>query len=68
MRVLFKSGTIYDGTGSEPAKGDVVIEGDRIVKVGGRIDDPEAWAKNGFSVIRVVEQEEGAILLAEKGL
>jgi ribosomal protein S18 acetylase RimI-like enzyme len=26
------------------------------------------WAKNGFSVIRVVEQEEGAILLAEKGL
>ena len=42
MRVLFKSGTIYDGTGSEPAKGDVLIEGDRIVKVGGRIDDPEA--------------------------
>ena len=26
------------------------------------------WAKNGFSVIREVEQEEGAILLAEKGL
>ena len=42
MRVLFKNGTIYDGTGSEPAKGDVLIEGDRIVKVGGRIDDPEA--------------------------
>ena len=26
------------------------------------------WAKNGFSVIREVEQEDGAILLAEKGL
>ena len=26
------------------------------------------WAKNGFSVIREVEQEEGTILLAEKGL
>ena len=26
------------------------------------------WAKNGFSVIRVVEQEEGTILLAEKCL
>jgi len=26
------------------------------------------WAKNGFSVIREVEQEEGAILLAERGL
>ena len=26
------------------------------------------WSKNGFSVIREVEQEEGAILLAEKGL
>jgi len=26
------------------------------------------WAKNGFSVIRVVEQDEGTILLAEKCL
>ena len=26
------------------------------------------WAKNGFSVIREVEQEEGTILVAEKGL
>lgn len=26
------------------------------------------WTKNGFSVIREVEQEEGIILLAEKSL
>ena len=26
------------------------------------------WAKNGFSVIREVEQEEGTILVAEKSL
>ena len=34
-------------------------------------DNPQSndfWAKNGFSVIREVEQEEGAILVAEKGL
>ena len=34
-------------------------------------DNPQSnafWAKNGFSVIREVEQEEGTILVAEKGL
>ena len=29
-------------------------------------EKPPCWAKNGFSVIRKVEQEEGTILLAEK--
>ena len=34
-------------------------------------DNPQSnafWAKNGFSVIREVEQEEGTILVAEKSL
>ena len=34
-------------------------------------DNPQSnafWAKNGFSVIREVEQEEGTILVAEKNL
>lgn len=34
-------------------------------------DNPQSnafWAKNGFSVIREVEQEDGTILLAEKCL
>ena len=31
MKTLFKNGTIVDGTGSAPHKGDVLIEDDRIL-------------------------------------
>ena len=34
MKTLFKGGTIYDGTGARPYTGDVLIEDDRILKVG----------------------------------
>ena len=40
MKTVFKNGTIYDGTGAAPYVGDVLIEDDRIVKVGGVIDEP----------------------------
>ena len=30
---LFKRALIYDGTGSEPFKGDILVENDKIVKV-----------------------------------
>jgi imidazolonepropionase-like amidohydrolase len=33
-RVLFSGGNVFDGTGADPAPGDVVVEGDRIVSVG----------------------------------
>lgn len=33
-RTLFTGGQIFDGTGSEPRPGEVVVEGDRIVHVG----------------------------------
>ena len=39
MKTLFKNGTILDGTGAAPVKGDVLIEDDRIVAVGGTIDE-----------------------------
>ena len=38
MKTLFKNGTIIDGTGEKPYTGDVLIEDDRIVAVGGKID------------------------------
>ena len=38
MKTLFKNGTIYDGSGSAPYVGDVLIEDDRILEVGGTID------------------------------
>ena len=34
-RTLFTGGAVFDGTGADPAPGDVVIDGDRIVAVGG---------------------------------
>ena len=34
--LLIRNGTIVDGTGAPPVRGDVAIEGDRIVAVGSR--------------------------------
>ncbi|MBR2764946.1 MAG: amidohydrolase family protein [Blautia sp.] len=40
MKTLFKNGTIYDGTGSAPAVGDVLVGDDRILQVGGEVTGP----------------------------
>ena len=37
MKTLFKNGTIFDGSGEKPFVGDVLIEDDRILEVGGSI-------------------------------
>ena len=37
MKTLFKNGTIIDGSGAKPFTGDVLIEDDRILAVGGEI-------------------------------
>ncbi len=42
MRLL-KNALIYDGTGSEPFKGDVLVENDRIVKVAADIPSEDGW-------------------------
>lgn len=38
MTTLFKNGTLYDGSGAAPEKGDLLIEDNRIIAVGGTID------------------------------
>ena len=40
---LFKSGLIYDGTGSEPFHGDILVENDKIIKVSEDIRPEEGW-------------------------
>ena len=40
---LFKDGLIYDGSGSEPFKGDILVENDKIVKVEKSIEPEEGW-------------------------
>ena len=40
---LFKDALIYDGTGSEPFKGDVLVDADKIVRVEADIIPEEGW-------------------------
>lgn len=40
---LFKSALIYDGTGSDAFKGDILVDNDRIVKVSEGIQPEEGW-------------------------
>ena len=41
--ILFKNALIYDGTGAEPFKGDILIDNDRIVKVEEHIQEEDGW-------------------------
>ena len=41
--ILFKGGMIYDGTGHESFKGDILVENDKIVKVEESIQQEEGW-------------------------
>ena len=50
---LFKDALIYDGTGAEPFKGDILLDEDRILKVENQIQAEEGWEivdLNGLSV------------------
>ena len=40
---LFKNSLIYDGTGSEPFHGDILVENDKIIKVQESIEPEEGW-------------------------
>ena len=52
MKTLFQNGTIIDGTGGKPYVGDILIEDDRILEVGGRIsaDADKAVDLNGLQI------------------
>ena len=51
--ILFKDALIYDGTGAEAFRGDILVDNDRIVKVSEDIQLEEGWEivdLNGLSV------------------
>ncbi|HEX5013361.1 MAG TPA: amidohydrolase family protein [Candidatus Limnocylindrales bacterium] len=50
-RIVFRGGRIFDGTGSEPAAGDVVIADGKIVDVGTGLDGDEAVDVTGRTVL-----------------
>ena len=40
---LFKSGLIYDGTGSMPFKGDILVDNDKIINISESIQPEDGW-------------------------
>src|ERR671915_112589 len=50
-RTLFTGATVIDGTGSEPAEADVVVEDGRIVEVGRGLDGDESVDVAGNSLL-----------------
>ena len=41
--ILFKNALIYDGAGSQPFKGDVLVDNDKIIKVEENIQPETEW-------------------------
>ncbi|WP_409181992.1 amidohydrolase family protein [Amycolatopsis sp. VS8301801F10] len=50
-RTLFAGGTVFDGTGGEPAPADVVVEDGRIVEVGTGLDGDRAVDCTGATLL-----------------
>ena len=50
-RVVLRGGRVFAGTGSDPAEGDVAIEGGRIVDVGPGLDADESVDASGRTVL-----------------
>jgi imidazolonepropionase-like amidohydrolase len=50
-RILLRGGSVFDGTGADPAPADIVIEGERIVDVGPGLDGDVAVDVAGRAVL-----------------
>jgi imidazolonepropionase-like amidohydrolase len=50
-RIVLHGGRVFDGTGSDPADGDVVIEDDRIVDIGSGLDADEGIDVTGRTLL-----------------
>ncbi len=50
-RTLFRGGSVFDGTGTDPSPADVVVEDGRIVDVGSGLDGDEAIDATGRTIL-----------------
>src|SRR6188472_3524007 len=50
-RTLFQGGSIFDGSGSDPATGDLVVEDGRVVDIGSGLDGDEAVDVAGCTIL-----------------
>src|SRR5919108_5981099 len=51
MRTLFSGGQVFDGTGSAPTPGDVVVEDGKIAQVGPQLDGDERVDVSGQTLL-----------------
>ncbi len=54
MRQLIRNGKIYDGTGSEPFTGDILIDQDRIAGIGEQIRKAVPDQEKSFGIEKVM--------------
>lgn len=50
-RIIFRGGTVFDGTGAAAAQADIAVEDDRVVDVGLGLDGDEEIDCTGMSVV-----------------
>lgn len=50
-RIVFRGGSVFDGTGVAPSPADVVVEDDRIVDIGTGLDGDEAIDATGRTIL-----------------
>ena len=50
-RIVLQGGRVFDGTGGDPARADVAIEGDRIVAVASGLDGDEVVDVSGRTIL-----------------
>ena len=50
-RTVFRGGSVFDGTGADPAPADVVVEDGRIVDVGSGLDGDDAVDLDGRTLL-----------------
>jgi imidazolonepropionase-like amidohydrolase len=50
-RILFRGGSVFDGSGSDPSPADVTVEDGRIVDVGSRLDGDDAVDATGLTIL-----------------
>jgi len=50
-RTVFRGGSIFDGSGSDPATGDLVVEDGRVVDIGSGLDGDEAVDVAGSTIL-----------------
>src|SRR5438067_8156823 len=70
---VIRNGTIYDGSGRDPLRGDVAIRGDRIAAVGavggrGRVEIDAHGLAVAPGIINVMSQAQETLLVDGRGM